>query len=115
MEANLFCIRSGNVQKYINTGISLKISPRFVMNEGNMQKQEEERDRMCWGGPCLLLMAVTGSGGGRNRGGLSKTGRKEGSGRGGGSRFVGVKWEDNGGKGDGWKGKKGASRGWCGV
>lgn len=30
----------------------------------------------------------------------------------GGSRFAVVKREDNGGKGDGWKGKKGASRGW---
>lgn len=53
--------------------------------------------------------------GGETEEAQGKTGRKEGGRAGGGSRFVVVKSKDNGGKGDGWKGKKGASRGWRGV
>lgn len=95
-------------KKHIIIKTPLKIPQRMIGNGTNVSERRKKRkQKEFWQSLCLV--------GGETKEAGGKTGRKEGSRAGGRSRFVAVKMEDNGGKGNGWKGKKGASRGWCGV
>lgn len=115
MEANFFCSGSENVQKHINTEILLKSPDRYVVDGTNvtLRNGRKQKERVGEGRVSLLSMAVSVSGGWRNRGGLKEKqeGRK-GAGEEGGSRFVVVKKEDNGGKGRWLERKEGS---WQGV
>lgn len=78
MEANVFCVSSGNMQKHIKIEISLKIPQRIIVDDTNVSEcRNKRKQNACKDRVRLLLMAVTVFAGWRNGGGLKKN-RKEG-------------------------------------
>lgn len=78
MEANVFCVSSGNMQKHIKIEISLKIPQRIIVDDTNVSEcRNKRKQNACKDRVRLLLMAVSVFGGWRNGGGLKKN-RKEG-------------------------------------